>query len=334
MVKIDARNIARTLDDAGSWRAIVLHGEDTGLIRERAAQAVRRVAGTTDDPFQVAQLDRETQDRLEEEATALSLIGGRRVVWVRDGQESLAPLFKRVLDADTDALVVLEAPGITARSKLRALAEAHKQVASIACYPEEGRALSQTVTEALAQAGVTIDRDALIWLLGVLGSDRSGVRGEVEKLLLYAGPNGRLDLSSVQDCVGDAGGNSLEDAAFSALCGNRMMADQALERALADGANPVAVARTVLGVLVRLQKVAQAVQDGQGRAEATKSLKPPVFFKRTAAFSQALDRWPLPALALVARETQAFELACKQSASPDMALCRRHIASLCTVRKA
>ncbi|GBR54213.1 DNA polymerase III subunit delta [Gluconobacter sphaericus NBRC 12467] len=334
MVKIDARSISRTLSDAGSWRAIVLHGEDTGLIRERAARAVKLVAGTTDDPFQVAQLDRETQDRLEEEATALSLIGGRRVVWVREGQDSLAPLFKRALETDTETLIVIEAPGITARSKLRTLAEAHKQVASIACYPEEGRVLSQTVTDALGQAGVTIDRDALTWLMGVLGSDRSGVRGEIEKLVLYAGENSRLDLQAVQDCVGDAGGNSLEDAAFAALCGNRLMADQALERALADGANPVAVARTVLGILVRLQKVAQGVQDGQGRAESIKTLRPPVFFKRTAAFNQALDRWPLAALNTAARETQAFELACKQSASPDMALCRRHIASLCTVRKA
>jgi len=334
VVKIDARSISRTLSDAGSWRAIVLHGEDTGLIRERAARAVKLVAGTTDDPFQVAQLDRETQDRLEEEATALSLIGGRRVVWVREGQDSLAPLFKRALETDTETLIVIEAPGITARSKLRTLAEAHKQVASIACYPEEGRVLSQTVTDALGQAGVTIDRDALTWLMGVLGSDRSGVRGEIEKLVLYAGENSRLDLQAVQDCVGDAGGNSLEDAAFAALCGNRLMADQALERALADGANPVAVARTVLGVLVRLQKVAQGVQDGQGRAESIKTLRPPVFFKRTAAFNQALDRWPLAALNTAARETQAFELACKQSASPDMALCRRHIASLCTVRKA
>lgn len=332
-MKIDARNIARSLSEAGSWRAIVLHGEDTGLIRERAAQAVRLAAGTLDDPFQIAQLDRETQDRLEEEATALSLTGGRRVVWVRDGQDSLTPLFRRVLETDTDTLVVIEAPGAAARSKLRMLAETHKNVASIACYPEEGRALSQTVTDALGKEGVLIDRDALTWLLGVLGADRSGVRGEIEKLVLYAGANGRLDLQAVQDCVGDAGGNSLEDAAYAALSGNRMLADLALERALADGANPVAVARTILGVLVRLQKVADAVGLGHGRAEAMKMLKPPVFFKRTAAFGQALDRWSPGALDLAARETQAFELACKQSASPDLALCRRHIASLCTVRK-
>jgi DNA polymerase-3 subunit delta len=57
---------------------ILLHGEDTGLIRERALQATHRLAGTLDDPFRIALLDRETHNRLEEEATALSLMGGRR----------------------------------------------------------------------------------------------------------------------------------------------------------------------------------------------------------------------------------------------------------------
>ena len=332
-MKIEARNIGRALTDAGSWRAILLYGEDSGLIRERAAQAVRLVAETLDDPFRVAQLDRETQDRLEDEATALSLIGGRRVVWVRDGQDSLAPLLTRTLGTPTDTLIVIEAPGLSSRSKLRSLAESRKDVASIACYPEEGRALSQTVSEALSQAGVTIDRDALTWLMGRLGADRSGVRGEIEKLVLYAGENGRLDLEAVQDCVGDAGGSSLEDAVFAALSGHRAEADQALERALADGANPVAVARTVLGVLVRLQTVTLNVQSGLGRAEAIKALRPPVFFKRTTAFNQALDRWNSTALSRALRETQAFELACKQSGTPDIALCRRHIASLCGVWK-
>ncbi|EHH67300.1 DNA polymerase III subunit delta [Gluconobacter morbifer] len=332
-MKIEARNIGRALADAGAWRAILLYGEDAGLIRERARQAVRRVAETLDDPFRVSQLDRETQDRLEEEVTALSLIGGRRVVWVREGQDSLASFLTRALETPTDTLIVIEAPGLTARSKLRAFAEGRKEVASIACYPEEGRALSQTVTDALEQAGISIDRDALAWLLSRLGADRTGVRGEIEKLVLYAGQNGRLDLDAVQDCVGDAGGNSLEDAVFAALTGNRAVADQALERALADGANSVAVARTVLNVLVRLERVALAQKAGQSRMEAMKALRPPVFFKRTAVFNQALDRWPLGSLERASRETQAFELACKQSGAPDLALCRRYIASLCSIWK-
>ncbi|MBS1094409.1 DNA polymerase III subunit delta [Gluconobacter wancherniae] len=333
-MKIDARSIGRTIEEAGSWRAILLYGEDSGLIRERASRAVGLVAGALDDPFRVAQLDRETHERLEEEATAFSLMGGRRVVWVRDAQDSLTASLTRSLETETDTLIVIEAPGLASRSKLRALAEGRKNVASIACYPEEGRALSQTVTDALLAENVRIDRDALAWLLGRLGSDRGGVRGEIEKLILYAGSNGKLDIDAVQDCVGDAGGSSLEDAVYAALSGDRAGADRALERALADGANPVAVARAALGVLVRLQRVALAIQAGQSRVEAVRNLKPPVFFKRTDAFNRALERWSVGALSRAADETQAYELACKQSGTPDMALCRRHIASLCVARRA
>lgn len=328
-MKIEARQIGRALKDAGQWRAILLHGEDTGLIRERAAQAVKLVAETLDDPFRVAQLDRETHDRLEEEATALSLIGGRRVVWVREGTDALVAPLTRLLDLQTDTLVVLEAPGLASRSKLRALGEKQPKIASIACYPEEGRALVQTVSDALTQENITIDRDAMAWLHARLSADRAGVRGEIEKLILLAGPNGRLDLELVQECVGDAGGTSLDDAAYAAMAGDAVAVDQALERAFADGAAPVAVARVVLSVINRLWRVALAVEEGQTRSEAIKALRPPVFFKRVPFFTRAAERWSSQALALAAERTQALELACKKSGMPDELLCRRHLASLC-----
>ncbi|AOX17411.1 DNA polymerase III subunit delta [Kozakia baliensis] len=327
-MKIDARGTARALAEAGNWRAILLHGEDAGLIRERAAAAVRSVAESLDDPFRVATLDRENQDRLEEEVGALSLIGGRRAVWVRDGQDSLLPVLQRALALDSDTLVVIEAPGSASRSKLRAAMESAPKAASIGCYPEEGRALSATIGEMLRDEGVRIDRDALSWLMGVLSSDRAAVRGEIEKLILYAGKGGALGLDDVQDCIGDAGGATLDDATSAALAGDRAAADVALERALADGVNPVTVARACLSALTRLQRVMVAMGEGQSRQEAMRGLRPPVFFKKVESFNRALDRWNLSALRRACAETQALELACKQTGSPDLALCRRHLAIL------
>ncbi|AQS87626.1 DNA polymerase III subunit delta [Neoasaia chiangmaiensis NBRC 101099] len=328
-MKIDARGTGRALADAGKWRVILLYGDDIGLIRERAAQAVRTVAESLDDPFRVATLDREHHDRLEEEVGALSLIGGRRAVWVRDGQDALLPVLKRALTLDSDTLTVIEAPGLTARGKLRAAMEAEPRAAAIGCYPEEGRALTATIGDMLRDAGVRIERDALGWLSGQLGADRVAVRGEIEKLILYAGPNGTLSLDDVQDCIGDAAGATLEDATSAALAGERAVADMALERALADGVSPIAVARACLGALTRLLRVSQAMAQGQTRADAMRQLKPPVFFKRAERFNRALDRWSVELLQRACAETQALELACKQTGSPDMALCARHIALLC-----
>lgn len=171
-MKIDARSLPRVTQNPGAWRVILLHGEDTGLIRERAQDATRKIAGSTDDPFRVSVLDKETHDRLEEEATALSLMGGRRVVRVRDASDSLLKAVSHVLEQPTDTVVILESPSLPSRSKLRALLEKRPDCASVGCYPEEGRTLEATITQMLAAHTVRIEPDALHWLMGRLGADR------------------------------------------------------------------------------------------------------------------------------------------------------------------
>ncbi len=327
-MKIDARSVARVLREPGALRAILLHGEDTGLIRERARQAATAIAPQLDDPFRVAVLDRDAAERLEEEIFSLSLSGGRRVVWVRDGGDSLTAPLKASLARESDTLVIIEAPGLASRSRLRALVEAQAGCAAIGCYPEEGRALEGTIRQSLGDEEIRIDADALAWFAGLLGPDRAAMRGEVEKLALYAGRGGHLTLDDVRTCIGDAAGVSLEDAAYAATAGDRAGADTAIERALAEGTSPIAVARALLSHLHRLRRARIAMDSGQSRADAMRGLRPPVFFKRTESFGQALSLWSAERLMDAAEQTQALEKDCKQTGSPDLALCRRHIARL------
>lgn len=335
-MKIDARQAGRLLAAPDTLRAILLHGEDHGLIRERAAEAVRAAAGSLDDPFRVAILDREMHGRLEEEATALSLIGGRRAVWVRDATDALHAALGRLLPGRADRapppsagpLIVIEAGALPARAKLRSLVEAAPEAASIACYPEEGRALEGSITRMLEAERIGIDADALGWLASRLGADRAAARGEVEKLALYAGAGGRLSLDDVQAVTGDAAGASLEEAAFAATAGERAGADLAIERALSEGLSPVALARALLSHLHRLRQTRLLLDAGASQSDALARLRPPVFFKRTAQFGRALGLWSAAGLFEAAVETSRLELACKQTGAPDQVLARRHIAML------
>ncbi|WP_025813831.1 DNA polymerase III subunit delta [Komagataeibacter kakiaceti] len=116
-MKIEARAVNATLQAPGALRAILLHGEDAGLIRERATTVAKAVCPDLDDPFRVAVLGREEHDRLEEETTALSLSGGRRVIWVREAGDGLLALLQRSLARASDTLVIMERRGwLRARS--------------------------------------------------------------------------------------------------------------------------------------------------------------------------------------------------------------------------
>ena len=69
-MRIDPRRIDAFIRDPGACRVVLLHGEDVGLIRLRAETMVRAVAGSLDDPFRVAELDRDGIASMVDEAAA------------------------------------------------------------------------------------------------------------------------------------------------------------------------------------------------------------------------------------------------------------------------
>lgn len=331
-MKLDSARVAGFLaDPPGNCRAVLLYGDDAGLIRERAETLVRAVAGSSDDPFRVAELDRDGIGRIPEEMAAFALTGGRRAVRVREASDGATAAVEAVLTRGGDSLLVLEAPGLPSRSRLRALAERSPAAAAIGCYPEEGRGLQQTIRESLARHRVSVDADAVEWLATQLGADRAATLGELEKLALYAGPGGRADLAAAQACVGDLAGLSLDDALFAATAGDAEQADRALERALAEGATPVGVLRAALMHVQRLQRVRAGMDDsGAAAAEAAKAARPPVFFRRMPAFTAALGLWKSPALAEACAMSWEAERACKQTGAPAEVLCRDAVLGLAT----
>lgn len=323
-MKPDARAVERLLRAPGPLRVVLLHGDDTGLVHERAAALVRTVLGPDDDPFRLAVLDRDGHGRLSEEATALALTGGRRAVRVRDAVDALAPAIERVLAGGGDTLLVLEAGALPARAKLRALLEPHPEAAVIGCYPEEGRALAGSLERMVADAGARIEPDALAVLADRLGADRLASRSEVEKLALYAGPDAPIDVAAVEACSADASAASLDDALYAATAGDVAATDRALDRAIADGAAPVAMARALLSHLAKLRAARRHMDaDGIDAGSASRTARPPVFFRRQPAFARALGRWPVGALHLAAAEAQAVELGCKRTGAPDLLLIRQ-----------
>ncbi len=298
------------------------------MIRDRAASLVRAVAGSPDDPFRVAELGREDIGRLADEAASLALTGGRRVVRLREVTDAATEQVAAILKGTAPALVILEAPGLATRSRLRTLIEGAPDGVAIACYPEEGRALADTIRGVLAEFRVAIDADALGWLSDQLGADRASTRGEAEKLALYVGAGGRVDLDAAMACVGDLAGLSLDDALFAATEGDIARTDRALELAIAEGATPVGVLRAGLMHLQRLHRVRLAVDEGLSAAEAIKSTRPPVFFRRVGAFGRAVELWGSAGLMAAMAGLAEAERACKRTGAPDAVLSRNAVLAL------
>lgn len=328
-MRLEARRVDAFLGDPGNCRVALLHGDDAGLIRERAEMLVAAVAGASDDPFRITELDRDDIARLADEAAILPLTGGRRVVRIREvADAAAAAAVHTALTGVAPAFILIEACGLPSRSRLRTLVEAAPDGVAIGCYPDDARTLTETIRHSLQIHGVRIDREALAWLASQLGADRASTRGEVEKLALYAGTDGLIDLQAAMICVGDLAGLSLDDALFAATEGDVIMTDRALELAIAEGATPVGVIRAALTHMQRLHQARLAVDDGSSSADAVKAVRPPVFFRRLGAFSRALGLWSVSALTASLHVLADTERACKRTAAPDVSICRHAILAL------
>ncbi|MGD0103755.1 MAG: DNA polymerase III subunit delta [Rhodopila sp.] len=328
-MKLPSARVAAFLRDPGDCRVVLLFGDDAGQIRDRAEALVRAVAGSLDDPFLVTELPREEIRRLPDEAAGLSLTGGRRVVRVRDVTDAATDPVQVLLKGNAPALVVLEGPAMASRSKLRTALEAAAGGAAIGCYPEEGRALEETIRDTLRVCGAGIEPDALSWLSQQLGADRASTRAELEKLALYVGPGNRVDLDAAMTCVGDLAGLSLDDALFAATTGDVATADRALEAAVAEGAAPVQILRAALGHLQKLHRARLAMDEhGLAAADAVKGVRPPVFYQKVGAFTRSLGLWPSATLTAAMAALAEAERGCKRTGWPDQALCRNAVLTL------
>ncbi|MDI2091548.1 DNA polymerase III subunit delta [Commensalibacter oyaizuii] len=334
-MKIDTRNLIGTLQGPIKFRVFLLYGENTGLVRERAAFMVRKVAGRLDDPFLVCVLDKDEHFRLLEEATALSLMGGQRAVWVREGGDTLTkPLEefcalypKNAIDPATfDSVVIIEASNLSPRSSLRILAEKHPLIASVPCYAETGRSLEETIRYLLGKKHIA--SEAFRYLLSVLGTDRALIRNEIEKLLLYVGQENTITLDDVQQAIGDGGEYSPEDIVYAAMCGQIVVADRAFDRAMKEGMAMIALVRSLLYFVDRLLQARFMVENSIPAKTAISKLNPPVFFKRTESFLKALDIWHVNRLFALLRYVQKLEQLCKQTAVPVELLCQHFILTL------
>ncbi|HEV7998042.1 MAG TPA: DNA polymerase III subunit delta [Stellaceae bacterium] len=309
-------------------RAVLLYGPDAGLVRERADLLARTVCPDLRDPFRVADLTGAAlaadPARLADEAAQLSLAGGRRVVRVRAAADGLARLFAGFLD-DTpgDALIVAEAAELAGGSALRRVFDGSPRAAAIGCYPDSQRDRAAVIRDSLAASHVTASRDATQYLVERLGGDRLLTRSELDKLALYAGAGGRVELEDALLVVGDTAALELDDAVMAAAEGDTVRLERVLGRVFQEGDSPVAVARAMLRHLHRLHALAALVSAGTAIEEAVRNARPPIFFKHQDMVKRQLGRLGEPALRTALDRIARAEIDMKTTGLPAETVCRQ-----------
>jgi len=249
-----------------TWAAVLYFGPNAGLVRERADKTARAIVPDLSDAFRIADLTADTLKkdpaRLADEAAAISMFGGRRVVRVRDAVDGLAELFESfVADHKGDALVVVEAGDLTKASALRKIFEGSKAAAAVECYDDRPEDSGRLIKDALAEVGWKIEPEALAYLSEALSLDRRLLRAEIEKLTLYLGlgeGNATLTRAQAQSLIGDSGTVEADEIADAVAAGDLKLMDQLITKATDAGISWTGVVGAALRLFQRMTSFSES----------------------------------------------------------------------------
>jgi DNA polymerase-3 subunit delta len=315
-------------------RAVLLYGRDRGGVRERADTLAKTITPDLHDPFNVAILtesDLDQAGRLEEELTALSMMGGRRLIRLRLTGERAAP-DKTAAEALTqhsdgklnpDAFFIVEAGALGRDSALRKAGEKAGGCVTIPCYEDEVGDVARMTREALSADKVGLESAALDLFVSRLPKERGVARQEIERLILWIGPGSGRQASAadLEDFLGVEPEASLSDAANDAFGGRLGAAQAGLARAAAEGETGPPAVRAMGMHLAKLRRTLTLHASGAGLAEAAKASG--VFWKAEKEFLRQARAWTLDQIDTLQPEILAADRACKQTGSPDRLIAER-----------
>jgi DNA polymerase-3 subunit delta len=334
-MKIPPRNIENFIKKPDpSARIILIYGPDSGLVKERAKTIGLTIVSDLNDPFNTAKFTAsqllEDSARLNDEANAISMMGGDRLIRIDDSSDKLTPLIKDYLDNPSqNCLILLEASDLGPRSTLRKLCESHDKAAALPCYVEDERGMARVINEKLAAEGKTIERDAQAWLANHISGDRGRANSEIEKLIIYKGhETGAISLRDVMDICGSAGASSLDELVNATASGHAAQAIRHFEKLSEEGVAFIAILRTLQNHLKRLHEARSAIEKGASAETAMKKLSPPVFFKYQPAFQSQLRQWPLKKINTALNKLMEIEADCKKTGTPAHTLCSQAVLGL------
>lgn len=281
--------------------AILIYGDDVGAVRDAAARAVKSLAGSVDDPFNVMTLDESAVSadpgRVIDAVQSMSLMGGRSVVWVRGADQQFLKAADRILSGDVKGnIIVAEAGSLAKSSALRARFEESPHALIVPLYEASDEDMTARAQSELKRLGFEAGGDVVRLLAELSGRSLPVLQREIEKLADYCAGSAGISLDDVKAVCGNALGIETDDLVDAVFGGDVGDADKFFHELLTAGVDAGRIAASAHSHAARLIDCRQAVAKGMRMEQAVKSARPPVFFKRQPAFQTQLRVWELEPL--------------------------------------
>ena len=281
------------------FRAALVFGTDISGVQEVAKQ-IQKIVIPEAGPFSVISLSlsdlKNNPNCVLEEANTADLMGGRRLIWLKEASASHADIMANFIqECQTDAFLLMTAENLTKSAALRVESEVSPDILVIACYPPEIMDLRRIITDFSHSSGFDIAPEAIDYLIQNTDNNTLILKNELEKIALWNGAKKRITLDLIQQLVGT--GTISTDTLIQAVANRQTeRALSALNALLAQGENPITLIRVVARYFSNLLKGVDKLEQGESAQDIAKKILRPAQFRLEESVQEQLRSWTKPAL--------------------------------------
>lgn len=320
-MNVSKQAIGRVVDQPNAQvRFYLFHGQDTAQSRG-LGQRLLQASGASKSIIASGAVKSDPAS-LADEAGAMSLFGGARIIWLEPAGEEILPGVEALLSAHSiESPVVAIAGSLTKASGLRKLAEASPSAVAFAAYMPEGQDAARMVADVGRSYGLKISQPVADRIAGAAGNDQALVSQELQKLALYldASPHSPKELDhDAVDAVGtDTAEGDVMRLADLALSGQMDALADELARLPSGGSEAIPVVRSLQRRLIMLAPMRARVERGESPDAVMTSLGKALFWKDKGIVGRMLSQWDAERLAKVAERAGRLERSLMFSPAPQ-----------------
>ena len=310
---------------------LLLYGSNEGLIRENYNKLKNIFNQASYEEISViGKSISEQPEILIDEIKTVSMFNDHKIITIDQPIDKNVEIFEEAFAMlPSNTLIIVLASNLKKTSKIRKFFENSKNLFACANYEDDLRSNSQQIQTLEKYIGKTLNKDIKNYLNQNLSSDRMISNHEVDKIiLLYYENNTIPELEEIKLIFNDNSDLGLSKISQLAFSGKPNKVSINLNRIFAEGVNPIAVVRTMLNYVQRIQVTQIALKKTNDFESAIKSLKPPVFWKDKDNFKLHCKKWPINETVLNFNLLVNTELSCKADYNLTNILCERALINI------
>lgn len=298
----------------------LLYGPQESVISYRFNFIAKKIVSDLTDPFLVSNISKERlkEDKaiLADEFYSMSMLGGRKLIIVKDSDNSLAQSLKTIFEDDdyhkkSNNFLLIQGGDLNPSNALRKIAETNPNFVAIPCYEDDDKTIKNFISALLKNKNVKFDNDVIGILQEKFGKNRQVIMSEIEKIITYLGDKKELEVKDLEGLVQSQDEISTDQFIASFANQDKEKSINLCEKLFLNNNEPIMLIRYLINYFFKLQSAKILIErEGQEVVEAVKKQR--LFFKVENEFRMQLSKFSLEKINAILDGLLKLELKIKQ----------------------